>query len=356
MTRLIVAAARRFGRFAHLLFIVPAFAIFAMWLALMDDFTVWFLATAIIAIPLAMLAIASLAGMLFAGLRGSQTEGISRDDAPGLWSAWENAAGQKRARGTVITVEDDLNAWVATERPLFGLRGTRTILGVGIPLLAFMDEDALGAILAHEEAHLRHKDTNGGLNLAEFEQSLEFVFEYADPERTVTGKVLDGLLSWLAPTVHKEGIRLSRLAEHAADVAAGKAGSGAQMARSLVLISAATQLAFDEVHEPLKRELMGAIKPPRPPLERLLEKSRSLTSSEQILKLARRAADQPEDPDGTHPPVLQRLRALGEEFPEKIDPVKQPALNTMLGEAFAAASIRRLNDDWTRNIAEYLER
>ncbi|TIY08208.1 MAG: hypothetical protein E5V16_19340, partial [Mesorhizobium sp.] len=146
-----------------------------LWLLLLDRHPLAVIAGGAVAVPAAMLAFVLLFGALFAGFRPSRVEGITRESAPKLWAVWESVAGKHRASHTTIVLSSDLNASIGEERPFLGLLGRRAILTVGIPLLAVTDEKAFSAILAHEHAHLRNRDTNGGLNLAELDKSFDLI-------------------------------------------------------------------------------------------------------------------------------------------------------------------------------------
>ena len=190
MSRLVLYAGRRFGRFAILLFALPLLVPLFAWLYFLDWHPLVIVVGGLIAVPAAMLALVLLIGMVFAGFRRDKIEGVSRASAPGLWQLWENLAGARRAARTTIVLDPNLNASIGEERPFLGLFGRWSVLTVGIPLLAVTDESALAAILAHEDAHLRNRDTNGGLNLAELDKSFELIFDYAPRQDSLRHAVL----------------------------------------------------------------------------------------------------------------------------------------------------------------------
>lgn len=221
MSRLILLAGEHFGRFAILFFALPLFFPLGVWLYFLDIHPIVLVVGGAVAIPTAMLAFVLLIGMVFAGFRRSKVEGISREQAPRLWQVWEDIAGTRRATRTTIVLAPHLNASIGEERPFLGLFGRWSTLTLGIPLLAVTDEPALAAILAHEDAHLRNRDTNGSLNLAELEKCFELIFDYAPPGKTVSGTLFYLMLSPLSKTLEREEIRLSRRAEIEADRHAG---------------------------------------------------------------------------------------------------------------------------------------
>ncbi|RWA64352.1 M48 family metallopeptidase [Mesorhizobium sp.] len=325
-------------------------------MTLLDSHPIWFIASGFVVMPIATTAAAFLFGTLFAGFRRSKIQGVSRAEAPGLWNLWEKVAGPGRAARTVITLEDSLNASVREERTLLGLLGRRLFLTVGIPLLAVTDENALAAILAHEDAHVRNKDTNGGLNLAEFENSFGFVFEYAPPGATISGSLLHAAIGWLSESFEREDIRLSREAEIKADRHAATSGNAEQAARALLLIAAADVHFTEKVYEPLRREIMGALRPPRPPLARLLEMAADLSQSQYLNRCAQRAWERPDDGKSTHPSWAQRLAALGYVETPEIDPIRRTALSTLLNPETAEQQIAGFNNRWTERMEDYLQR
>ncbi|MFI0849414.1 M48 family metallopeptidase [Mesorhizobium sp. IMUNJ 23232] len=356
MSGLIIATGRRFGRFAVLLFVVPAFVIFCLWMMLMDTHPLWFIISGFIALPVAMMGVAFLLSTLFAGFRRTRIEGISRQEAPALWTLWEAVAGEHRAARTVIVLDNQLNAGISEERTILGLLGRRIFLQIGLPLLAITDKRAFAAVLAHEDAHLRNHDTNGGLRFAEFANSLVFVFEYASPEETVSGKLLYMALGWLSDSFGKEQVRLSRDAEIKADRVAAQSADAVEIARSILLIGAANLLFKEEVYDPLERELMGAMQAPRPPLDRVLEKSALLSDRSLLNAYAGKAYAQPDDPGSTHPSCAQSLAALG--FHEKFDvepPIKS-ALSEILDSSLTERKIAEANRDWIVKVDDYLQR
>ncbi len=64
----------------------------------------------------------------------------------------------------LVLLVPDVNAFVASEDRLLGLRPGRRVLGIGVPLVDVLRVDELAAVLAHEFGHLSSGDTRlGGL-------------------------------------------------------------------------------------------------------------------------------------------------------------------------------------------------
>ncbi|TGP38758.1 hypothetical protein EN826_003820 [Mesorhizobium sp. M1D.F.Ca.ET.183.01.1.1] len=356
MSRLVLLAGERFGRFAVLLFALPLFVPLGVWLHLLDKHPLVVIAGGAVAVPAATLALVLLIGMIFAGFRRSKVEGISREAAPRLWQIWEDLAGTRRAARTTIVLTSDLNASIGEERPFLGLFGRWSILAVGIPLLAVTDNAALAAILAHEDAHLRNRDTNGSLNLAELEKCFELIFDYAPPGRTVSGTLFYLMLSPLSKTLGREEIRLSRHAEIEADRHAARTGDSYNTARALLLVGAAGTLFKDRVDDPLRRELLGSMTPPEPPLARMLKAASVLSDRAALKEHIQKAWDAPDDEKSDHPPWPERLAALGYSSPPTIEPVEHTALSTLLLSETVAERARHFDDEWTSRVADHLDR
>src|SRR5262249_45368671 len=82
---------------------------------------------------------------------------LGRTDAPVMWAMIEEV---RRAAGctsvTAVYVDLNLNA-AAAQRRRFGFWGRRSnYLIIGLPMLLALTREQLGAVLAHEFAHLRH--------------------------------------------------------------------------------------------------------------------------------------------------------------------------------------------------------
>ncbi|WP_296746213.1 M48 family metallopeptidase [Mesorhizobium sp.] len=356
MSRLVLFAGQRFGRFAILLFVLPLLVPLGVWLYFLDTHPLVIIAGGAVAIPAAMLSLVLLIGMVFAGFRRRKIEGVSRQSVPRLWQMWEDLAGRCRASRTKIVLSPDLNASIGEERPFLGLLGRWYTLTIGIPLLAVTDEPALAAILAHEDAHLRNKDTNGGLNMAEFDSCFEMIFDYAPPGRTVSGTVFYWMLSPLSKTLEREENRLSRRAEIEADRHAAQTGDALGAARALLLVGAASMLFKERVDDPLRRELLGSMTAPEPPLARTLKAALDLTDAGVLGTFVQKAWHEPDDEASDHPPWPERLAALGYNSPPTIEPVRETALSKLLRDDTIAERIRHFDGEWTSRVSDHLDR
>ena len=90
--------------------------------------------------------------------------GIAFDSTsePELWAAIAQTAervGQPMPASAYLI--DDVNAFVASRGTFLGL-GRRRVIGVGVPLMALLDERELESVLAHEFGHFYGGDTKLG--------------------------------------------------------------------------------------------------------------------------------------------------------------------------------------------------
>ncbi|MDI6026802.1 M48 family metalloprotease [Corticibacterium sp. UT-5YL-CI-8] len=354
MIKLFVKAATRFGRLAVLFFVVPALLIGAVWLSLLDRYPMAVLASSVVIIPMLLLAVTLLLGTLFLGFRNKTDPGVTEEQAPGIWRLWREVAGEKQANKTVIVINDDYNAAISETR---GLVGRRPVLFIGLPLLALLDERAVKAVLAHELAHFRHKDTNGSLKLMELEMSFDAIFDYAPPGRTVSGSVLYWALGPIAKAFHEEEMRLSRVAEIKADRLSAELGDAYETARTLMLVVAGTQLLKERVYHPLNREVRGAMSVPKPPMERILKEAHCMQDADMVqTMLLAPDPDGDDDSESTHPHWRKRLAALGYEELPLIDPPVAFALDRTLDKTFIAEKIAEFDGKWTSMVGDYLDR
>ena len=112
----------------------------------------------------------------------------------------------------------------------------------------------------------------------------------------------------------------------------------------------------ERVFEPLKRELLGSMAPPEPPLARTLKAGSELSNPSVLAEYSRKAWDEPDDEKANHPPWPERLSALGYSAPPTIEPVRQTALSTMLGGELTTERIRHFDGEWTSIVARNLDR
>jgi hypothetical protein len=268
--------------------------------------------------------------------------------APGLWAIWNELDHAFARSDRTQRIDADFNASIGEESRYAGLFKRHVTMTVGLPLLMIMDERALRAVVAHEVAHARLQHTSGGINLHDFLAASENVLYYADTDRTITGRVAHILLHSPIEWLGKEYRVLSHESEFSADVSAAEQVGHHEMARSLVLLEACTTRLSDLVFNPLEKEMLGAIRVPMPPLQRISARLGDIRALEQLVTtVAARLAREPE-PESTHPPFNKRLANLGFSGIPTIAAVQASAIDRLLSPEAAKERSARFNDEWRK--------
>jgi hypothetical protein len=183
---------------------------FIVWLMAIDSHTILALAAAPIVFSGALAAIALALGLVLLPSRRDRHPKLDEETAPGLWLIWKELDRAFTRSGRTLLIDADFNASIREERRYAGLFKRHVIMTVGLPLLIILDERAIRAVIAHEVAHARLQHASGGANLADFIAASANVLYYADPDRTITGRLAHALLHSLLEWLDEEHRALSR--------------------------------------------------------------------------------------------------------------------------------------------------
>jgi hypothetical protein len=220
---------------------------------------------------------------------------------------------------------------------------------VGLPLLLVLDERAVRTVVAHEVAHARLQHTTGAVNLYDFIVAAANLFDHLDPANTISGRIAYLLLASLLKWVNAEYLMMSRQNELATDREAGERTTVHDTARALVLVHFAAAGMKEVVSDPLEKELLGAIRLPAPPLQRLIEQLDAVRAPRAI-----DASEQPKDEDD-HPPTHARLANLGFATPPQVEMPKTPAAETVLSMVAVQELLTEFNERWRRSAKAAVE-
>lgn len=135
-----------------------------------------------------------------------------------------------------------------------------------------------------------------------------------------------------------------------------RAGDVHSVARALLLVGAASALFKDRVDDPLRRELLGSMTPPEPPLARMLKAASELFDTAKLNENIQKAWVAPDDEKSDHPAWPERLAALGYASPPTIEPVEHTALSTLLRSETVTERVRHFDEEWTSRVADHLDR
>jgi Zn-dependent protease with chaperone function len=352
MRRVVLKAILRLGRYAILPVVALACAMFAAWLMAIDRYTILALAVAPIVLSAAPAAIALALGLVLLPSRRDRNLKVDEEAAPGLWSIWKELDRAFTRSGRTLLIDANFNASIREESRYAGLFKQHVTMTIGLPLLIILDERVIRAVIAHEVAHARLQHASGGTNLFEFIAASENVLYYADPDRTITGRVAHALLHSLLQWLEEEYRALSRENELCADGDAAKQVGRDEMARALTLVEAGSARLADLVFAPLEKELIGAIRAPTPPFQRIFDQLEDIRAPEQLATAAIVGLRREEDPKSTHPPLGKRLANLGFTDIPPIDKVQTSAIDQILSPQAVREFPARFDDEWRKKADE----
>jgi Zn-dependent protease with chaperone function len=241
------------------------------------------------------------------------------------------------------------------EKALFaGLFGRDQTLVLGLGLLILLDRPAVEAVLEHEFAHADRKHSSGLTRIHEFLMTYESFHGYVEDDLPMVDLFLETVLTSFAAWLHKEYLRRSKIHEIEADRQSAERVGVETEGRAQVILEGSIHLAEKLIFDPLDKELRGALVAPMPPLDRIIEKRAELTDLGNIKRAVKEVLLKKADPDADHPPLEDRLAAIGAKHDMAIEPVGPPAFQTMLPEETRERLLRELNKEWLKAIDDYV--
>lgn len=353
MRRIILNFIEFFGRYTAIIIFGAVLSLATFWLSYLDSHPKLVIVSGVIVIPLCMISFALLIGLFFSGLRKRTGEFVTRQEAPKIWEIWDELDSNKPQRRQLV-IDADMNASMAERRTIMGLWGREVTMTIGMPLLLCLDEPALRSVIAHEIGHSELRHTSGLSNLAEFEATFETLFEYADPNTTITGAMTYSMLGGLGSWLEKEMLYLSRQHEFEADRAAADSETASIEARSNLLCEAVGEFYLEEILKPIDKEILGAISAPRSPLLQLIDRLDEVRDPKTIMKYARRSWKKDPDPKSTHPTLKERIEALGFIRLPVLKKLNICAANALLPSETKSKLIRNFDEQWIEQIDAYV--
>ncbi|CCD96720.1 conserved hypothetical protein [Bradyrhizobium sp. ORS 375] len=355
MKRLVLSCILWLGRYAVLPLVTLAGGLLFLWLLVLDGYTRVALVTAPVMFCVVAAAVALALGILFVPARRERSNVLDEAVAPALWRIWRELDPSFAKSRRTLRFDAEFNASISETRGFAGLFGRHVTMTVGLPLLMVLDERAVRAIIAHEVAHAELQHITGGRNLHDFLQACENVLHYANPDRTITGRLAGVLLRSLLTWLNSEYLALSRRNELAADSRAADRAGHTEMTRSLVMIAGGTTRLDDLVFTPLQADMLGAIHVPAPPLQRIAARLAEIRDDRELVAATTRTVQgETDDPDATHPPFGQRLANLGHAAIPAVDPIEAPAIGQLLAPDAARTFAAKLDADWRRTAERWL--
>jgi hypothetical protein len=105
---------------------------------------------------------------------------------------------------------------------------------------------------------------------------------------------------------------------------------------------------------PLEKEMLGAIKAPTAPLQRIIGLLEDLRAPDQIVAAAVVGLKSEQDPESRHPPFGKRLVNLGFTDIPPIGIVGTSAIDQLLSAEAARELLTRFDDEWRKKVQEWV--
>jgi heat shock protein HtpX len=231
---------------------------------------------------------------------------LTREEHPRLFAALEDVArSTQQAMPTDVYLVPEVNAWVAQRGGIMGF-GSHRVMGLGLPLLQTLSVDEMRAVLAHEFGHYHGGDTALGPWIYKTRAAISRTLESLAKHSSVLMKPFE----WYGLGFLRITHAISRSQEYAADALAARMVGAAPLATGLRTIhgvaGAFVPYWFTEVVPVLQRGF-------RPPIAAGFT---HFLASPPIAPQVRAAIEQEMtqgkiDPYDTHPPLRDRVAALG---------------------------------------------
>jgi Zn-dependent protease with chaperone function len=231
---------------------------------------------------------------------------LLRDRHPRLFALLDDvSARSEQAMPAEVFAVPELNAWVAQRGGFMGI-GSRRVMGLGLPLMQVLSVDEFRAVIAHEFGHYYGGDTQLGPWIYRTRAAIERTLVAMSRHSSLVTKPFLWYLKLYVRVTHA----ISRRQEFVADAMAARLAGAGALASGLRTIHSAG-LAFgpfwaNEMVPVLARGY-------RPPLlegfARFLASPSVSTAVEKLF--ASELAEGSVDPYDTHPPLRERLAALG---------------------------------------------
>ncbi|MFN0184689.1 MAG: M48 family metallopeptidase, partial [Aquabacterium sp.] len=238
---------------------------------------------------------------------------LKRAQAPALFEAIDGM--RRTLRGPRIhhvKIVDEVNA-AMVQRPLLGMVGpSRNHLLLGLPLLESMTPQEAMAVVAHEYGHLA--GAHGRFEAFIYRQRIAWgtIQQLADQWEGRVGRWLATWVGRFAPYFNAYTFVLARANEYQADRASADLVGAAEAQAALKRVNVAGALHGDF----MGRTYEGLRTLPEPPADLTLRWADEARGSPALADAAPRglanALDRRGAPMDTHPPLRQRLAALGD--------------------------------------------
>lgn len=278
--------------------------------------------------------------------------GAPLGDIPALRADIESLRQQLGVAHTLdIRLTDELNAGASEQMHLLGLGPARGQLYLGIPLLALLSREQMLAVIAHELGHFSRRHGSRGHTIYRTRAAWHHYLQRFDR----SGSRFQRAVSWWAQGYVRwfdgKTLALSRACEYEADADAAHSVGAVPLGQALIRIHAAASLAA-QTHEQLLQTLIAEhASPANDGYQQWLAAMRDALpkrcadAQAALQKTCAQLAQVPQGgasqqaavADDTHPPVPDRLTAVGLALddPRLIDATGASAAESWWGPGWA---------------------
>jgi|GEM_PF-1242973 len=271
---------------------------------------------------------------------------IERKDAPELYAALDDLKTRLDVgRRIDVRLNDEVNAGAREARGLFDLVGTRSVLTLGVPLLALLGKDEARAVIAHEFGHFSRR--HGRLGHWLYWAHLDWLShaEHIDEESSILDRAGATIAEIFVPAFSRRAMVWSRRCEYEADADAARAVGGEQLIRALARVDAFDAWQTEKLPRIIQDWQCAEPTAPDNGLERIINAFEA-TPSDVLTTIAGTAQSRSKDWLDTHPRLTERASALAVQ--PSLAPREGPAGSVLLGglwQTFAAEYNARWRKD-----------
>jgi Zn-dependent protease with chaperone function len=264
---------------------------------------------------------------------------LSADEAPELYRQLTQLRQKLQVSGRMqVMLDDSFGASAIESRGIFGLFGIRSVLMLGVPMLAVLDRQQVLAIIAHEFGHFSRRHGRMGHWLYRARVGwLEFAQHVGDSD-LVIDKAAIGYARWFVPFFSVRCFVHSRRCEYEADSDAALAAGNGPLAQALTRIAVLSHLWDRGLSRFIRSWQRASAEPPANFHERFAELAQSQSPSQLNAWLNEALAERVSWID-THPTLAERLAAIA-----------QPPDLAMTG---SSAGAELLGTQWPAILAEF---
>lgn len=235
----------------------------------------------------------------------NEAEPLTREQFPELFTLLDQVATRARtAAPRKVYLSGEATAFIGTERRWFGLK-REPVVGIGLPLFAFLDREELASVLAHEYGHQMGGDLSLGPWVYRTRRSIALAVDSLED----SAFFLDVPFQLYGRFFLRMSGTVSRQQELAADALAASVCGPLPTAEALRKVHALAplwQAYFAHELEPLFEQRVRV--PLLEGFRRFVAEERRRRDVEADL---REVLERPPSPWDSHPPLEERLRGLG---------------------------------------------